>query len=50
MLFRSKVLGPEHPNVKGCLEDSALLLRAMGRPKEAEPLEFRAMAIRAKNA
>jgi tetratricopeptide (TPR) repeat protein len=34
-----KTLGPEHPNVKGCLEDYALVLRKMGRSEEATRLE-----------
>jgi tetratricopeptide (TPR) repeat protein len=43
-----KALGPEHPNVATCLENYASLLRSMGRPEKAEPLQARAMEIRAK--
>ena len=45
-----KALGPEHPNVATCLENYAALLKKMGRGAEAEPLEARARAIRAKHA
>jgi len=48
--IREKALGLEHPNVATCLENYALCLRAMDRVQEAEPLEVRARAIRAKNA
>ena len=36
------------PDVATCLENCAFLLRTVGRPEEAEPLESRARAIRAK--
>jgi len=45
-----KALGPEHPDVAMYLEDYLLLLRAMDRSQEAEPLEAHARAIRAKSA
>jgi tetratricopeptide (TPR) repeat protein len=45
-----KALGAEHRSVGICLENFGFLLRKMGRPQEAEPLEARARAIRAKNA
>jgi len=45
-----KALGAEHPDVAICLENYALCLRAIDRSQEAEPLEARARAIRAKNA
>ena len=45
-----KALGPEHPSVATCLENYAALLKEMGRGAEAEPLEARAKAIRAKHA
>jgi hypothetical protein len=38
------------PDVAICLENYALCLRAIDRSQEAEPLEARARAIRAKNA
>ena len=45
-----KALGPEHPKVATSLENSAALLRATDRADEAEKLEVRAAAIRAKQA
>jgi tetratricopeptide (TPR) repeat protein len=45
-----KALGPDHPDLPTCVENFALCLRAMDRSKEAEPLEARARAIRAKSA
>jgi hypothetical protein len=50
LAIREKALGLEHPNVATCLENYALCLQAMERSQEAEPLEARARAIRAKNA
>jgi tetratricopeptide repeat protein len=44
--IQEQVLGPDHPDVATCLENYGLLLRNMGRPDEAAPLEFRARAIR----
>src|SRR6266481_115913 len=44
-----KALGPEHPDVASCLGNYAGMLRNMGRSEEAEPLEARARAIRAKS-
>ena len=40
LAIREKALGPEHPDVATCLENYALLLRNMGRPEEAAPLEL----------
>ena len=50
LTIREKALNPEHPDVATCLETYALMLRKMGRPREAEPLEARARAIRTKSA
>jgi hypothetical protein len=50
LAIREKALGPEHPDVAMYLEDYLLLLRAMDRSQEAEPLEAHARAIRAKSA
>ena len=44
-----KALGPEHPNVATSLENYAVLLRKMDRDTEAEKMEARAQAIRAKH-
>ncbi len=44
-----KALGAEHPNVATSLEKYAALLRKTGRDAEAEKLEARAKAIRAKH-
>jgi tetratricopeptide (TPR) repeat protein len=43
-------LGPEHPHVADTLENYADLLRKMERDAEAEEMEKRAKAIRAKHA
>ncbi len=43
-------LGPEHPNVAQGLENYAALLRETGRAAEADKMEARAKAIRAKRA
>ncbi len=43
-----KALGPEHPDVATSLENYAALLRETARANEAEKLEARAEAIRAK--
>ncbi len=45
-----KALRPEHPKVATGLENYARLLRATGRSDEAERMEARAKAIRAKHA
>jgi hypothetical protein len=42
-------LEPEHPSVATSLESYAALLRKMGRDSEAEKLEVRTKAIRAKH-
>ncbi len=44
-----KVLGPEHPTVATSLENYAALLRQTARADEAERMEARAKAIRAKS-
>jgi hypothetical protein len=44
------MLGPDHPNVATGLEHYAALLRKTQRETEAEKLEARAKAIRAKHA
>ena len=50
LALQEKALGPEHHNVATSLENYASLLRTVGRPEEATPLEARAKAIRAKSA
>ncbi len=45
-----KALGLEHPNVATGLENYAAQLRATGRTCEAERMEARAKAIRARHA
>ena len=44
-----RALGPEHPNVASSLENYAALLRQAARADEAERMEARAKAIRAKS-
>ncbi len=44
-----KALGPEHPHVATTLENYAALLRETARADEAERMEARAKAIRAKS-
>ncbi len=44
-----KALGPEHPDVAQSLENYAALLRQTARADEAERMEARAKAIRAKS-
>ena len=44
-----KALGPEHPELATSLENYAALLRQTGRADEAERMEARAKAIRAKS-
>ena len=48
LAVREKHLGPDHPDVAKNLEDYASALRKVGRVAEAEGLERRAGAIRAK--
>ncbi len=43
-----KALGPEHPDVATSLENYAALLRQTARADQAERMEARAKAIRAK--
>ncbi len=45
-----KALGPEHPNVATSIENYAALLRKTEHGVEADKLEVRAKAIRAKHA
>ena len=45
-----RALGPEHPNVAQSLKNYAGLLRETGRGEEAEEMEARVLAIRAKHA
>ncbi len=45
-----KALGPKHPDVATSLENYASLLRQTGRSAEAQEMEARAKAIRAKHA
>ena len=45
----TKALGADHPNVALMLENYADLLRKMNREGEAEKMETRAKAIRAKH-
>ena len=45
-----KALGPEHPHVATSLENYAKLLRKTERDAEAEELEARGKAIRARHA
>jgi hypothetical protein len=49
LAIREKALGPEHLDVAICLKNYANLLRNMNRSQQAEPLEIRARAIRAKS-
>ena len=49
LAIREKALGPEHPDVATSLENYAALLRETARVDEAERLEARAKAIRAKS-
>jgi hypothetical protein len=49
-LSAERALGPEHPDVATMLENYALLLGKMDRGTEAEKMEARAKAIRAKHA
>ena len=45
-----KALGPEHPQVAQSLDNYAALLHKLNRDAEAEKMEARAQAIRAKHA
>ncbi len=49
LAIREKALGPEHPDVAQSLENYAALLRQTARADEAERMEARAKAIRAKS-
>ncbi len=48
LAINEKALGPEHPDVAQSLENYAALLRQTARADEAERMEARAKAIRAK--
>ncbi len=48
LTIREKTLGPEHPDLATSLENYAALLRETERADEAERMEARAKAIRAK--
>ena len=48
LAIREKALGPDHPDVATSLENYAAMLREVGRGAEAEEMESRAEAIRAK--
>ncbi len=48
LAISEKALGPEHPDVAQSLENYAALLRQTARANEAERMEARAKAIRAK--
>ncbi len=50
LAIREKALGPEHPDVAQSLENYAALLRNTELNDEAEKLEARAKAIRARHA
>ncbi len=50
LAIMEQALGPEHPNVAQGLENYADLLRVLNRHAEAEKMETRAQAIRAKHA
>jgi hypothetical protein len=49
LAITEKALGPEHVSVAKGLQHYSLLLRDTGRTEEAQELEARAAAIRAKN-
>ncbi len=49
LAIREKALGPEHPHVAQSLESFAALFRQTARADEAERMEARAKAIRAKS-
>ena len=48
--IREKALGTGHPAVAQSLQNYAALLRKMNRDTEADKMEARAQAIRAKHA
>ncbi len=50
MAIWEKALGPEHPQVAMVLENYAVLLHRLNRDAEADKMEARAQAIRAKHA
>ncbi|MEE8286945.1 MAG: tetratricopeptide repeat protein, partial [Gammaproteobacteria bacterium] len=50
LTIQENFLGPENPDIVPTLEGYASLLRATDRADEAERLELRAAAIRAKQA
>ncbi len=50
LLVLTRAVGPEHPGVATMLENYALMLRVLNRDAEADTMEARAQAIRAKHA
>ena len=50
MAILEKALGPEHVQVATVLENYAALLHKLNRESEADKMEARAKAIRAKHA
>ena len=50
LTIAEKAVGPEHPQVADSLGNYAWLLRETGRETEADKMEARAKAIRAKQA
>ena len=50
LAISERTLGPEHPDVATSLENYGALLRKTGRRAEADKIESRATAIRAKRA
>jgi Tfp pilus assembly protein PilF len=50
LVIDEKALGPEHPQVAAVLENYAALLHKLNRDAEADKMEARAQAIRAKHA
>ncbi len=49
LAIRQKVLGPQHPAIALVLDNYSALLRQTDRAAEANELEIRARAIRAKH-
>ncbi len=49
LAIREKALGPEHPDVATSLENYAAILRQTARADQAERMEARAKAMRAKS-
>ena len=49
LAIKEKALGPDHPAVAASLQNYAALLRETGRTEEADEMDARAKAIRAKH-